>query len=227
MLNCIAIDDEPLALDIIETFAKQINSIVLTKSFTQPTKAAQFLKHNHCDLLFMDIQMPDINGIELVQLIGNEKLVIFTTAFRKYAVDGFDLNAVDFLVKPFSFDRFKLAIEKAEERFKNKINETEPDSLYVHVEYNLVKISLHEIEYIECLGDYIKIVITSKKPILTLMPMKTVLEKLGKNFVRIHRSFIIPIHKINTIKNRNVIIENREIPIGTTYKKGFKNLPRK
>ena len=218
MITCIAIDDEPLALELIETFCSKKENIELKKSFTKASDALMYLYKFPVDLLFLDIQMPDISGIDFYKSLPRPALVIFTTAHSKYAVEGFNLSAVDYLLKPFKFERFEEAIEKVTQMI-SKRNETE-DYLLIRSEYRLVKVLYEDIEFIEGLDDYVKIHLTGKKPLLTRMNIKGMTDKLpATKFIRVHRSFIIPLSRVNFIRNKIIFIKDLEIPIGPSYEK--------
>src|SRR5436190_19925657 len=199
MISCIAIDDEPLALDIIQSFCSQVPFLKLEKTFTDTTEAAKFLRKFPVDLLFLDIQMPDINGIDFYKQHGHNKMVIFSTAFSEYAVEGFNVNAIDYLLKPVEPSRFLQAARKAKEfyDYTHSSADEQHRALFVRSEYSLVKIPFSEILYIETLDDYIRIHMLGKKPVLTKMNLKNVMSKLDpKEFVRVHRSYIIPLSSI-------------------------------
>lgn len=221
-LKCIAVDDELPALELIKNYAGKISSLQLQHTFNDAVSAGEYLRNTHIDLLFVDINMPDINGIELVNSLPNKPLIIFTTAYKKFAYDGFELDAVDYLLKPIDYERFKRAVNKAVDLLQRKTVSSEgqePECLFVRSEYKMVKIELKEIEFIEGLEDYIKININNSKPVLTLMTMKTFLEKLpaGK-FMRIHRSYIIPLAKIVSVINKKVTLSfGKILPVSGTY----------
>lgn len=224
MISCIAIDDEPLALEIIQSFCDRINDIELKKTFTSNSEAGHYLKKQPVDLIFLDIQMPDINGIDFYKSLDHAPLLILTTAFAEYAVEGFNIKAVDFLLKPINFQRFEQAVKKARDSYE--FFQTNKDSehryLMVRSEYSLVKIPFEEILYIETLDDYIKIHQHEKKVVLTIMSLKKVLEKLpGEEFVRVHRSFIVPLKRIESVRGKNIMVAGQEIPIGKNYEKEF------
>jgi two-component system LytT family response regulator len=207
-IKCIAIDDEPLALQLISGYVVKFPQLQLVQVFEDAVSGAEFLRNNKVDLLFADINMPDISGIDLVRSLENKPMVVFTTAYKNFAFEGFELEAIDYLLKPIDIKRFSKAVEKAEEYFQYK-NAAKPDeiaeSLFVYSEYRMVKINLADIEYIESMEDYIKIHIHNAKTILTLMPLKKVMEKLpADKFQRIHRSYIVPVGKIKSIHNRKV-----------------------
>ena len=216
-MKCIAIDDEPLALQIIAQYCAKIPFLQLEKTFTNPKEAIAYLQENKIDLLFLDIQMPDINGLQLYKNLTNKPLVIFTTAFKDFAVEGFNVDAIDYLLKPFDYNRFLKAAYKANEyqEFLSS-QELQLNSIYVKVNYEMMKINLKDIELIEALDDYIKIHI-KPYPVLTLMTLKNMQEKLPeKEFVRVHRSYIIPISKVEKFNKNKIYVAGKEIPIGSS-----------
>lgn len=223
-MKCIIIDDEPLARDIVETYVKQTPFLQLVASCKNAFEANEHLQKETIDLLFIDIEMPQINGITFVKNLNQPPLVIFTTAYSEYAIDGFDLQAVDYLLKPISPDRFLKAANKAHELFTLYSNtQAAPQANYIMVksEYQSVKINFADILYIEGLKDYIKIN-TTNGMIITLMNMKKINEKLPQeSFIRVHKSYIVAIDAIETIDRQRIIIGKNYIPIGNTYKKEF------
>lgn len=222
MIRCIALDDEPLALQVIAQYCSKINFVQLEKAFTNPDEAKDYLLNNKIDLLFLDIQMPDINGMQFYKNLKEKPIVIFTTAFSNYAVDGFNVEAVDYLLKPFEFERFLKALYKAKETIEfHHQQEIEMGSLYVKVNYEMMRINLKDIDLIEALDDYVKIYI-KPYPVLTLMTLKGMLEKLPASFfTRIHRSYIIPLNKIEKFSKNKVVVAGKELPIGNSYAEAF------
>jgi DNA-binding LytR/AlgR family response regulator len=220
-LKCIAIDDEPLALRLIAKYVLEFPALQMVQTFDDAISGAEYLKRGTVDLLFIDINMPDISGIDLVRSLENKPIIIFTTAYKNFAYEGFELEAIDYLLKPIDFKRFARAVEKAIEynKYKNApAEEKTDDSLYVYSEYRMVKIDLPDIEYIESMEDYIKIHIQNAKTVLTLMPLKKILEKLPSDrFQRIHRSYIVPVNKIRSIHNRKVQLSGIELPVSDSY----------
>jgi two-component system, LytTR family, response regulator len=219
-LKCIAIDDEPLALNLIREYVSNFPSLKLMQTFDDAIAGIEFLKNNAVDLLFVDINMPDITGIDLVRSLPKKPVIIFTTAYKKFAIDGFELDAVDYLLKPIAFDRFERAVNKAINQYQfNASQKTiKEEPLFVRSEYQLVKIDLNEIEYIESVEDYLKIHRTIGRPIMTLMTLKAILEKLpAKQFKRIHRSYIVPLSKVRSFVNRKVKLTNVELPVSDSY----------
>lgn len=226
MINAIAIDDEPLALSVLETLCNRTEGIRLLKTFTQPNEALKYLRKFPADLIFCDIQMPSITGINLVKSLQQNTMVIFTTAFSKYAAVSYELNAIDYLLKPINQKRFGQAVTKALEYF-DYITKKEQDatkSIFIRADFSLVKIPLADILYIEGLADYLKIYIKDRKTVVARMPMKEMMEKLPPaDFIRVHRSFILPFRKIEAVRGTTVFIDDKEFPIGRTYSEDFFN----
>ncbi|WP_196893388.1 LytR/AlgR family response regulator transcription factor [Aureivirga marina] len=229
-MNCVIIDDEPLAVDIIETFAEKVSFLKIVAKFNNALEAFTYLNSHKVDLMFLDIEMPNLTGVELVKSLDSQNTqVIFTTAYSEYALEGFNLNATDYLLKPISFSRFLKAVTKAKEKFdlthKKEENSThiienvKSEFVFVKSEYENIKINLEDIMYIQGLKDYIKIYVkNSDKAILTLSSFKEILQKLPNNFLRVHRSYIVNSKFIDSIQKSKVIIEKQRIPIGDTYK---------
>lgn len=224
MINAIAIDDEPLALKVIELLCGKNESINLKKTFTQPSEALKHLRKFPADLIFCDIQMPAMTGINLVQSLERSTMVIFTTAFSEYAAVSYELNAIDYLLKPINQKRFTQAIAKAQEYsdYLNKKGQVADKNIFVRSDFSLVKIPLADILYIEGLADYLKIHIKDRKPIMARMPMKDMMEKLeSTDFIRVHRSFILPFSKIESVRGTTIFIGDAFFPIGRTYAEEF------
>lgn len=220
-LKCIAIDDEPLALDLITEYTSRFPSLQLLHTFEDAIYGAEYLKNHAVDLLFIDINMPDITGIDLVRSLEVKPMIIFTTAYRKFAFEGFELDALDYLLKPIDFNRFSKTIHKAIDYHQYKINpkSTTGDSIYVHAGYKLVRIVLEEISYIESFGDYVVVHQLHDKEVSTLMSLKKIGEKLpDSQFKRIHRSYIVSLHQIKLVHGRKVQLKmGVELPIGDSY----------
>ncbi|MCX6205268.1 MAG: LytTR family DNA-binding domain-containing protein [Bacteroidetes bacterium] len=218
MIHCIAIDDEPLALQLINEYCGKISFLQLDKVFTNTDEAKNWLSQNKVDLLFLDIQMPDVNGLQFYKNLTDKPPVIFTTAYKDFAVEGFNVDAVDYLLKPFEYDRFLKGVYKAKEYIEFlSSQELQLNSIFVKVNYEIMKINLKEIELIEALDDYIKLYI-KPNPVLTLMTLKSIQEKLPpRDFVRVHRSFIVPINKIEKFSKTKLVVSGKEIPIGSSY----------
>ena len=217
MIKALAIDDEPLALNVIEAFCAQLDYIDLQKTFTKPNEALKHLNKYPVDLLFLDIHMPSLTGIDFYKNIEQNTLVIFCTAHGQYAVEGFNLNALDYLLKPFTFERFKQATDKARDYFASSNNQ-KAQHIFVRADYRLQKIMLDDIMCIEALDDYLKIYINNQKTIVARMTMKAMLEKLpSTEFMRVHRSFIVPIKKVESLRNKMLQLGDKKIPVGNSY----------
>ena len=223
MIKAIAIDDEPLALKVIENFCGIIDFIKLEKTFNKPNEALTYLDKFPVDLIFLDINMPSVNGIEFYKTLRQNTMVIFTTAYSEYAVDAFNLNALDYLLKPFSFIRFLNACNKANDLSGQQAHsDTSSQYLSIRADYSLIRVTIANITYIEGLDDYVKIYQEGQKPVITRMTMKSLVEKLpAKDFIRVHRSFIVPISKIKSVRNKVIFIAGKEIPIGSSFEENF------
>jgi len=220
-LKCVAIDDEPLALEIIKKYVADYPSLKMVNTFEDAISGAEYLKRNPVDVLFVDINMPDITGVDLVRSLDEKPMIIFTTAYKKFAFEGFELEALDYLLKPINSNRFGAAVHKAIDyyQFKHTDHTAEDEHIYVHSEYRVIKIGIRDIEYIESMQDYIKIhLLSAEKPILTLMSLKSIIGKIpATQFIRIHRSFVVAKAQIRSIYNRKVKLRNIELPVGTNY----------
>jgi len=224
MISAIAVDDELPALSLLENFCRKTDFIELQKSFNKPNEALRYLQQFPVDLLFLDINMPSLTGIDLYKAVQQNTMVIFTTAYSEYAVEGFNLNAIDYLLKPFTFDRFMQAVNKV--KSTAKLSEEQKEKyLFIRADYSLIKIVIDDILFIEGLDDYLKIHIQNDKPIIARMTLKNILEKLpSSDFIRVHRSYVVPLSRIKSVRNKVISIENEEIPIGTSYEENFLKL---
>lgn len=230
-IKCIAIDDEPLALKLVCSYIEKTPFLELVTSFNIALKAMEFLNSNKIDLLFLDIQMPDLTGIEFAKILNQNTKVIFTTAYQQYALEGFKVEAIDYLLKPFSYEEFLSASNKALKYFEliekseNKSiieNSLEQNFLFVKSEYKIRKINYTEILYIEGLKDYVRIYTETEKPIMSLINMKSLEDKLPESmFIRVHRSFIVNKDKITTIERSRIIFGDKYIPVSEGYKDEF------
>ena len=218
-LSAIAIDDEPKALEVVQMHAAKVPFLDLRASFIDAFEALPFLQQNKVDLLFLDIKMPDISGIEFAQILKNGPLVVFTTAYSEYAVQGFDLDAVDYLLKPFSLARFTKACNKALE-MKNVRGTEAPDFIFLKTGYEEEKVYLKDILYIEAAGNYMTYVLKERK----LMCRQNVPEAMQalpeQDFVRVHRSFIVGVQHVGKIARQQVWVNGVEIPVGASYEDG-------
>jgi DNA-binding LytR/AlgR family response regulator len=226
-LKCVIIDDEPLAIELIKQYVEKFPSLEVTQTFLNAIAGVEYLRSGETDLLFLDIQMPDITGLQLLRSLNKPPMVIFTTAYSQFALNAFELDVLDYLLKPVEFDRFEKAVGKAFNyyKFKNGIANVITESIYVRSEYQMVKVELDKVEYIESLDDYIKIHFTDKSTVMTLMSLKKLQEKLTcDKFIRVHRSYLVNLSKIKTIVNRKIQLSHIEIPVGDTYAKQLNEL---
>lgn len=224
MIQAIALDDEAPGLTVVKTFCDQTNFIKLQKTFTQPSEALKYLQQFPIDLLFLDIQMPTITGLEFYKQVKQDTIVIFTTAYSEYAVEGFNLQAIDYLLKPYTFERFMQAVKRAKDfyEYEHPVEKSTNTSIFIRADYSLIKIDLKDILMIEGLDDYLRIHLQNQKPIVARMTMKGMIEKLPEaDFARVHRSFIVPINRIKSVRGKMVSIEGKEIPIGASYEVEF------
>jgi DNA-binding LytR/AlgR family response regulator len=225
MIKAIAIDDEVHALQVIEIFCNKANLLLLEKTFNKPNDALKYINKFPVDLLFLDINMPSLNGLDLYKSIKQETMVIFTTAYSEFAVEGFNVNAIDYLLKPFTYERFLQAVQKAVQQynFQNQsTNQTNPNFIYVRADYSLVKIDTGQILFIEGLDDYLKIHITGQVPVVARMTIKNLLEKLpADNFIRIHRSYVVAFNKIKSVRGKIVLIGDEELSVGNSYEENL------
>ncbi|KAF2082926.1 LytR/AlgR family response regulator transcription factor [Flavobacterium sharifuzzamanii] len=231
-MKCVIIDDEPLAVELLQDFVKKVDTLELISTFNNAIDAVSFINQNNVDLIFLDIQMPHFSGIDFLNTIEKKPLVIFTTAYSDYAVEGFNLGAVDYLVKPIPFHRFLKAVVRAQQVLQpvttqalaenNNTPEIEQDFMFVRAEYENVKLNFADILFIEGLKDYVKIYTTDNKFTLTLISLIK-LENLlsSKGFARIHRSYIINIKHVKSIQKNKVLISDKRIPISESYKSTF------
>ena len=232
IIKCAIVDDEPLAVELLASYVSKIPFLELCGKYTNATDALHGIGKQPVDLLFLDIQMPELNGLELSRMVPENTRIVFTTAFNQYAVDGFRANALDYLLKPISYADFMEACNKALQWFQlvqqneqqpaAKTDE-EPTSIFVKSEYKLLQINLGEIRYIEGLKDYVKIYTEqSPHPILSLMNMKAIEQMLPTSrFIRVHRSFIVQKSKIREIERNRIVFDDVYIPIGDSYKQAF------
>ena len=233
MLKCIAIDDEPLALRQLKSYIEKIPYLELTATCNNALEAQQLLASQHVDLIFVDINMPDLSGVEFVRSLVDRPMVIFTTAYSEYAVEGFKLDAVDYLLKPISYAEFLRAADKAQRWFGLQDGKQEgpvaqgrsAQTLFVKTEYKMVQLRLDQILYIEGVKDYVKIHTEDGASVMTLMSMKAIEETLpADRFVRVHRSFIVHVDKIKTIERNRIVFGKVYIPVSDSYRERFMQL---
>lgn len=226
ILKCLLVDDEPLALDLLAGYVAKTPSLSLAGRCSSAFQAMEMLDNTEIDLMFLDIQMPGLSGLEFSRSLGNGPKVIFTTAFEKYALDGFKVDALDYLLKPISYPEFLNAVNKAKRWFELTSKETVPEarnSIFVKADYKLIQIEYSNILYIEGLKDYVKFHLEgNEKPVLSLMNMKSLEDKLPEaRFMRVHRSFIVNLDKIKTIERNRIVFNKEFIPISENYKEKF------
>jgi len=234
-----AIDDEPLALQQIAAYISKVPFLELAAQCQSAIEAKQFLEQDTVDAIFCDINMPDLNGMDFVKSLTVAPLIVFTTAYAEYAVEGFKVNAVDYLLKPFGMQDFQRAALRLKERLEgqggvseyNNSSVTQPtsltpdgdDTIFLKTEYRIVKVSISDIRYVEAMSEYLKVYLENEqKPIITLLSMKKMEERLPENFMRIHRSYIINLKKIQEVNKNRVIMDSETyLPIGDMYKESF------
>ncbi|SHK34876.1 LytR/AlgR family response regulator transcription factor [Xylanibacter ruminicola] len=225
MIRCIAIDDEPLALQQIAAYINKVPFLELAAECQSALEARQFLAEERVDAIFCDINMPDLNGMDFVKSLAAPPLVVFTTAYSEYAIEGFKVNAVDYLLKPFGLQDFQRAANRLKERLSvSTAPAVETDNtLFLKTDYRIVKVCIQDIRYVEAMSEYLKVWIEGEpKPIITLLSMKKMEERLPQNFMRIHRSYIINLDKIQEVnKNRVIMDADTYLPIGDLYKDNF------
>lgn len=223
-MNCVLVDDEKPALELLEDNVRQIPYLSIVATCRNPMQVLEVLQQKQVDLLFLDIQMPGINGLELIRSLKNPPMVILVTAYQEHALDGFNLDVVDYLVKPVPFSRFLKAVEKARELYQirqlpNKSVQQDNDHVFVNANYSLVKVMLQDITFIEGLKDYVRINLKEGAPVITRMGLKGIEERFSADrFMRIHKSYIIALDKIESIQKTQLVIAGVEIPIGDGYR---------
>ena len=229
MIKVLAIDDEPLALQQLAAYIKKVTFLELVGECQSATEAKEILNRETIDAIFCDINMPDLNGMDFVKSLAAPPLVVFTTAYSEYAVEGFKVNAVDYLLKPFGLDDFRRAANRLQERCERTDHQqnnpitSDDDTIFVKTDYKVVKLAISNIRYIEGMSEYLKIHLESQpKPVVTLLSMKKMEEYLPPYFMRIHRSYIINLKKIQEVnKNRVIMDADTYLPIGDNYKDAF------
>jgi two-component system, LytTR family, response regulator len=225
-LRCLLVDDEPLALDLLEGYVVKTPSLTLAGRCSSAFQAMQMLEKTEVDLMFLDIQMPGFSGLEFSRSLQDGPKIVFTTAFEQYALEGFKVDALDYLLKPISYPEFLNAVNKAKRWFELSEKTNIPESrtsIFVKADYKLVQIDFKNILYIEGLKDYVKFYLEgTEKPILSLMSMKSLEENLPEqSFMRVHRSFIVNLDKIKTIERNRIVFGMEYIPISDNYKEKF------
>lgn len=234
MMRCLAIDDEKLVRDLLEDNIRNVPYLQLVASCRNAMEAIEVLQRESIDLIFLDIQMPGLNGLQFLRSLPHAPLAILVTAYEQYALEGFDLDVVDYLLKPYSFDRFVKACNRPLERNQSRQSATHPlaspagNFFFVSVEYVQVKINVTDIRYVEGLKDYLKIhLVSSIKPVLTRMTLKSMEERLmGAPFIRTHKSFLVSIPHVTAVKRDTIYIGETELPIGDAYREQVERIVR-
>lgn len=226
-IKCVIIDDEPLALKVLETHVNATPFLELSAQFTNALEAISYINQNQVDLIFIDIQMPDINGLEVIKKLERKPMVIFTTAYSDYAMEGFKSDAIDYLLKPIDFDDFSKAVNKAKVLHSaNSVNiNTNKSFLFIKSEYKIIRINLDDILYIQGMSEYVKIHLQKANPIMSLISLKSLEAQLPENkFMRVHKSYIVNLEKIVMIERGEIIYDNGTvIPVSSQYKDKFQN----
>lgn len=230
-INCVIVDDEPLARNLMTEYVKKVPSLNLLEACSSPIAALEVLKKHSVDLLFLDVQMPELTGISMLKVMKKKPLVILTTAYSEYALQGYDLDVADYLLKPITFERFLRAVDKATERLSPKTQPVversvtgDPSFVFVKDGTKLVKVVFDDIKYVEGLKDYVTIHTDTQK-IISLQRLKTLEDQLpADKFIRIHNSYIVAIKAIDVVHKNNVQIGEAMLPIGETYKKSFRDV---
>jgi DNA-binding LytR/AlgR family response regulator len=232
MIRCLVVDDEPLALHILEDYISKMPFLTLVKVTTNPIEALQLVQEGRIDLVFLDVQMPELTGIQFLRIANGKAKVILTTAYSQYALEGYELDVIDYLLKPIAFDRFFKAVQKAQAILQPSSKpevkaETSPQSdflsdfIFVKTEHKIQKVYLNDILFIEGLKDYISI-FTAAERIITLQNMKKMEDALPeKHFIRVHKSYIVSLNKIDSIERSRIFIRDKVIPVGDTYREEF------
>jgi DNA-binding LytR/AlgR family response regulator len=223
----VIVDDEYLAIKIIEEYSLKLDGLKIERSFTRPSDALEFLSSNPVELIFLDIQMPELSGFDLLKKLHNPPLIIFTTARHDYAVQAFELDVLDYLVKPIPFERFEKAVRKTAEylefkKMRTTSTDAMKDSLMIKADYRIHKIMFESIEYIECLSEYVKIH-TAERTYVPFASLKELIDQLpSKKFIRIHKSYIISLAHIVSFNHQSVTLKNgKDLPVGRSYKSSF------
>jgi len=226
-IRCLLVDDEHLALEILELYCSKIDYLDVVGTCKNADEAAFFLQHNKVDLLLLDIQMPRLNGMEWYKNLSSKPLVIFCTAFQHFAVESYEVNAIDYLLKPFSLERFNKAIEKTKEIIEKKTNkETIEQSIFVRSDRKEIRVKIDDILFIQSMSNYY-VVTTTEKKIIGYGSISTLESTLQAfNFIRIHRSYLVAKNKINTILTNSIIVASHELPIGRNYRKNIENIAK-
>lgn len=228
MIRCVAVDDEPLALKVLGDYISQTPFLTLTEKFTNPVKALSFMSENEIDLLFVDIQMPDLSGLDMVSKLRNKPLIIFTTAYSEFAIEGFRADAIDYLLKPVDYPDFLKAVTKARDWYSLKTDKdadirSNKEFLFIKSEHKIIRINFNEIRYIQGMSEYVKIFLDTGKPIMSLLSLKSLETQLPEeSFMRVHKSYIVNLQKIKIIERNEIVNDDGSvIPVSQQYREKF------
>ncbi|WP_028789047.1 LytR/AlgR family response regulator transcription factor [Terrimonas ferruginea] len=218
MIRCLVVDDEPLAQNLLKNYIGKIGSLELAGATSDVFAALDMAQQQKVDLIFLDVQMPELTGIQFMKILAGKCKVILTTAYEEYALQAFDLDVVDYLLKPFSFERFAAAVQKARERLQPLQRENNTaEHLFIKTEYKIVRVAVKDIRYMESMRDYVS-VYTENERILTLQSLRTFEEQLRtSSLIRVHKSYIVNLDRIDKVERRRIVIGDKYIPIGETY----------
>lgn len=229
VINCIILDDEPMAVALLSKYVDKIQSLNLVKATTNPFEVLEFTNNNSVDFIFIDIQMPELTGIQLMEMLGNKTKFVITSAYSEYALQGYEHNVIDYLLKPVSFDRFYKGVVKVQEVFKEQTftnviaaEEKSDEFLFVKTDGKLIKINLNDLQFVEGLKDYLYLHLKNEK-LIVLDTLKDFELKLPNNFMRVHKSYIVRLDQIESIERNRIFIQNKIIPVGDTYKTKFQD----
>lgn len=224
-IRCLVVDDEPLALEQMATYVGKTPFLTLVGKCRSAEEASKLISMENVDAMFVDINMPDLNGLDFVRSLVAPPKVVFTTAYSEYAVEGYKVDAVDYLLKPFAFDDFTRAAMKVKRQFElehRAVMQGDDDVMFFKTEHRVVKVKVADISYVEAMGEYLKIYVGDNKPLVVLLSMKRIEERLPSWFMRIHRSYIVNLHKISEVnKNRVILDADTFLPIGDSYRENF------
>ncbi len=222
-LECIIVDDEPAALNLVKSYVEKTGFLQLKGCFHNPVEALEFAISNSIALLFLDINMPDISGIDLSKMLPAESRVIFTTAYEQYAIEGYKVSALDYLLKPFSYEEFLAAALKAKQHFQDKKTEiSAADHIYVKADYKLQKVAFDELLFVEGMKDYVRFHFKNGQKLMSLMSMKKLEEVFPESFMRVHRSYIVKLDAIDLVERNRIVIGKEYIPVAENYRESFK-----
>ncbi|MEM7573285.1 MAG: LytTR family DNA-binding domain-containing protein [Bacteroidota bacterium] len=228
MPSCLIIDDEPLAIELLSDYVQRTEGLEIAATFTDPIKALHYLREHTVDGIFLDVQMPELNGIQFLKIVGDQTSIVLTTAYEQYAIEGYELNVVDYLLKPISFERFGKAVtklfptEQSSSSREESGKEKALDYLFVKSGYQTLRIDLDELLYLSGSGDYATLFLSNGRKVLTLEKLSDFVARLpGQRFTRIHRSYIVSLDKIDYIEKQRVVIGEERLPISDSYREAF------